>query len=436
MRLAMSATLALTTLVFTATATAADWPHWRGASYNGTSTATNLPVEWSATKNVRWSVPMPGGSSATPIVSGDYVFAVSNSEDMESLYAIALDRNTGVELWRKTVSTNGRKVRRNTLASSSPVTDGKAVYFTFATGDIIACNYDGSEVWTRNLEDDLGPIGQQFGYSSSPFLLDGRLYYALLHGQWHTGNSQSSFTDKDSLLLCLDAANGEDVWRVHRPSDANGESFDSYASPMPYPLNNPTQLVVQGGDFLSAHNLSDGAELWRQGHNPTKGGNWRLIPSPVVAEKFVIGAQPRGGPMFGILPGDQKRINFLKSTWIYNEKTTDVPTPVYHDGRLYVLNGVRGIMMCLDPTTGKELWKGDLENRDRIWSSPTSADGKIYCYNELGATIVLATGDAFNILARNPALDDGDPSKSSIAIAGDSLFIRTPKAVYCIANEG
>ena len=154
------------------------------------------------------------------------------------------------------------------MASCSPVTDGKLVYFMFGTGDLFALDFDGNEVWSKDLEREYGPIGQQFGYSSSPLLYKDRLYLPLLHGQWSVGGPWSSYTDKDSYVLCLDAASGEEVWKVHRPTDARGESFDSYGSAIPYEAGGPPAIIVQGGDYVTGHDPATGKELWRQAHNP------------------------------------------------------------------------------------------------------------------------------------------------------------------------
>ncbi len=70
---------------------------------------------------------------------------------------------------------------------------------------------------------------------------------------------------------------------------------------------------------------------------------------------------------------------------------------------------------------------------ETIWSSPTGADGKIYCLTERGTVIVLDAGEEFNILATIPMGDE--PCKSSIAVAGGQLFIRTVKNLYCVGNK-
>src|SRR6185436_10005330 len=36
------------------------WPQWRGPDGQGISTETNLPTEWSTTRNVVWKAPIDG----------------------------------------------------------------------------------------------------------------------------------------------------------------------------------------------------------------------------------------------------------------------------------------------------------------------------------------------------------------------------------------
>lgn len=422
----------LMALFLAGSSSAGDWPNWRGPGHNGSSAETNLPTEWSPTQNVAWATAMPGPSSATPAIWGNRVFVASCGEDVSDLHALCLDRDTGEILWNKQLVQGAKPTARNTMASPSPVTDGKTVYFTFGRGELFAFDFEGNEVWSKNLQNDYGPIGQQFGYASSPLLYKNRLYFPFLHGQWETGGSWSSYSDKDSYLVCLDAATGDEVWRTHRPSDAVGESFDSYGSAVPYESGGGAAIVVAGGDYITGNDPDTGKELWRYCINPQHRDMWRLIPSPVVLGDLIWGVQPRGGHAIAFRPGQQTQMAYTDAVWTYEERTTDVPTPLHYQGRLYIVNGVRRSMMCLDPATGKELWTGDLGGGARYWSSPTAGDGKIYCMNERGETVVLAAGDEFKILARSAL--GGPITKSTIAIAHNRLFIRTAEQLYCIRS--
>src|SRR5436190_22290726 len=58
-------------------ARAENWPQWRGPTGDGISRETNVPTEWSATKNVAWTLKLPGIGSGTPAVVGDRLFRTS-----------------------------------------------------------------------------------------------------------------------------------------------------------------------------------------------------------------------------------------------------------------------------------------------------------------------------------------------------------------------
>ena len=406
-----------------------DWLHFRGPHFNGTSDDTGLPGVWDKDAIV-WQTPMPGISSASPIILGDRVYCISNSDDMESLEALCLDQATGKVIWQKEFATGVDQPRRNSLASPSPVSDGEKIYFTFGTGDLIATDLDGNVVWHKKLVDDYGPINQQFGYSATPLPFKGKLYIAIMRGQWDRAELLD-FTDEDSHVICLDSSNGKELWKAHRSSDGHDEAFDSYTSPIPYDYGGVSAIITQGGNYVIAHDAQTGKELWRQNHNPEMGKMWRLIPSPVVAEDLVIGVQPRGLSPFAIKPETGKSFAFDESLWIFDGKTTDVPTPVYHEGRVYLLNGVRKLLYCLDAKTGKELWVGEVDADSRIWASPVMADGKMYCLTEAGQVVTMKVGETFEMLSTVSL--GGKECKSSIAIADGKLYVRSSDALYCIS---
>ncbi len=54
-----------------------DWPRWRGPNADSVADGGNLPVQWSQTENVRWSVKLPGWGTSSPVVYGDRLFVTS-----------------------------------------------------------------------------------------------------------------------------------------------------------------------------------------------------------------------------------------------------------------------------------------------------------------------------------------------------------------------
>ena len=65
-------------------------------------------------------------------------------------------------------------------------------------------------------------------------------------------------------------------------------------------------------------------------------------------------------------------------------------------------------------------------------ASPVYADGRIYLLNDRGDTTVVRPGREYKELARSE-LDE--PTQASIAVSGGRLFIRTAKHLYCIAGR-
>ncbi len=92
----------------------------------------------------------------------------------------------------------------------------------------------------------------------------------------------------------------------------------------------------------------------------------------------------------------------------------------------------RGIVVSFDPQTGKPIWDRQRIEPGTYSASPVIADGKIYATNEEGTTTVLATGEAFKILAVNKLADH---TLATSAVADNQIFIRTDNYLYCIAQK-
>src|SRR5688572_13324363 len=54
-----------------------NWPQFRGPLATGVAPQGNPPTEWSAEKNIKWKVAIPGKGSASPIIWGDRIFVLS-----------------------------------------------------------------------------------------------------------------------------------------------------------------------------------------------------------------------------------------------------------------------------------------------------------------------------------------------------------------------
>jgi outer membrane protein assembly factor BamB len=409
-----------------------NWPQWRGPNFDGSSKAKGLPDKIGPDQNMVWKAVMPGPSAGTPAVWEDAVFVSSLDTASGKLLAIRIDRKTGREIWRKEVGFGpGLNRQRNSMASPSPLTDGKHVWFHYATGDLACFDMDGKQAWTRNIVKDHGSFNFMWTYSSTPLLYKGKLYLQVLHNVKPYREGQPG----ESYLLAVDPGTGKDLWKVVRPTDAVNESQESYGTPIPFLSSERQEVVLVGGDAVTGHDAETGKELWRAtGWNPGKEQYWRIITSPVTGGNMVFACAPKTGPVMAIAGGGNGTVPFAWQSQ-GKEFTSDVCVPLYYNDKLYVLDGDRKELTCVDPKTGKELWSGKLDSRPVFRASPTGADGKIYCMNEGGQVWVLSANE-FKILGQaDLGAGTNSDNRASVAAADGKVFVRTGNALYCFGAK-
>ena len=414
---------------------AENWGQWRGPAFNGSSPESNLPDDFSPTKNVAWTVPLPGESAATPIVWGDRVFISSSNEKDKTLRAICLDKKTGKVIWDQEVAIGYSQDDKSNFASPSPATDGNLVVFLYGNGNLAAFDFSGKKLWARQLEKDYGQFAYQWTYGASPLLFDGKLFIQVLQRD-EPVHGRGKGSGIESYLLALEPKTGKELWRHVRPSDARMESHEAYSTPTPFEYQGRTELVVIGGDCITGHSPKDGAELWRWGTwNPTKITHWRLVPSAVTGGGVVLACAPKGSPIYALKAGLKGTQDDSGIAWKSSERevSSDVGTPLFYKGKFYVLNGDRKTISRVEPATGKVDWTGDLESRIKIESSPTGGDDKIYFQNFRGEVFIVAAADKFQLIRKIPMGDESDADlRSSISISDGNLFIRTGHKLFCV----
>jgi outer membrane protein assembly factor BamB len=401
------------------TVRADNWPQWRGPELNGVSRERNLPLKWSATENVSWRVALPEWGASTPIVWGERVFL--HVAEGDKLFLWCVERKQGSVVWKKLLGSGNQKMRKQNMSSPSPVTDGKSVYVMTGTGILKSFDFEGRELWTRDIQKDYGQFGLNWGYASSPLLHEDALYVQVLHGM---------NTDDPSYLLRINRQTGKTVWRVERPTKAIRESPDAYTTPALLRYGKAVEIVVTGGDVVTGHDPTSGRELWRaNGLNPENDPSYRIVASPLVADGLIY-APSRVRPLLALKAGGRGDVTKSHVVWS-TQNGPDVPTPV-SDGKYFYIVNDRGIVWCLDAKTGQEIYGQQRIKPGTYSASPVLADGKIYVTNEDGLTTVIKAGAKFEVLAEN---DLGDYCLSSPAISDGQLFIRTTKHLYCIGKR-
>ena len=93
----------------------------------------------------------------------------------------------------------------------------------------------------------------------------------------------------------------------------------------------------------------------------------------------------------------------------------------------------KGIVVCRDARSGKEIYRERLGGRGNCYASPVVGDGKIYAGTDGGILVVIKPGDRFQVLARN---DLGEGIMATPALVDDKIYVRTDRHLYAFAEGG
>ena len=422
---------------------AANWPQFRGPHASGKADGAHLPDRWSAADgtNIAWRTAIPGLAHSSPVVWGDRVFvttAISSRKDATfkpGLYGegtasedvtshkwnvIALDRRTGKVVWERTAYEGAPKEKRHikaTYANSTPATDGEYVVALFGSQGLYAYDMDGNLKWSR----DLGRLNAgaydlpeyEWGSASSP----------IIHRDLVIVQADQQ---KDSFVIARRLKDGTTAWKTTR------DEFPSWATPTVYPDPKRPELVTNAPKFIRGYDPATGKELWRLGRSSNI-----TAPTPIFEKDRIVvmsGRRPNA-PIFVLQPGASGDITLAEGAtsggpvlWTRVQAGSYMPTPVVHDGLLYVLKN-QGIFTAWDLATGEKKYEQRLEVTSGFSGSPVLADGKLYLPSEDGEVFVVKTGPEFQLLAKNPM---GQPLMATPAIAGDTLIIRGEKDLFAV----
>ena len=386
-----------------------DWPWWRGPTLDGKSEDGKVPREWSYNRNVIWQVPVPGRGHSTPSVWGDRVFVSTANEQDGTQSLLSFDRKTGRERWNTRIheGTFARMHRANSQASATPACDGERVYVPFVIDDALhltATDLDGKIVWQRSA----GAFESEHGYGSSPVLHESTVIVC--------GDSL-----EDSFLAAFDRESGEPVWKTTRGDAPN------YATPIVANVAGRKQLLICGMLAVESYDPDSGERIWF-----VKGGPSTIAACTMTFDGdlvFASGGYPEK-ELLCIKADGTGDVTDSHVVWREKRGTTYVPSPLAHEGKLFVVND-KGIVSCFAQKTGELIWRDRLHGG--FSASPTLADGHLFVPNEKGVVYVLEAADEFRLVATNEL---GDGGFASPVICGAQIFLRTASQLYCIGESG
>lgn len=407
----MNRPLALFLSAISALASSLEWPEFRGPTGQGISTATNLPVKWSAAENVRWKTPLEEGWSSPVISQGKiYLTGATNVGNGISLRAICLNFESGEVIWNVETlhaPAAGQKHRKNSLASPTPIVRDGKVYVHFGHLGTAALDLTGKVLW-RQSSISYTPV---HGNGGSPALVGELLIF-------------SCDAARDPFLVALDVADGSIKWRTPRNSPARNQF--SFSTPLLVKIDGVEQLISPASGFVGAYDSRTGKELWRAGY----GEGYSVIPRPVYAHDLLFVSSGFDRPVIYALNPLSAKGDVTDSAVIWNQAKGAPCTPslLAVGEELYSVSD-SGIASCFDATSGKTHWSERLGGG--FSASPVCAEGKIYFQNEEGVGFVVKAAKTYELLAKNEL---GDRTLASVAAVDNALLIRSAEFLWRIGK--
>jgi len=409
-------------LLLPISATADDWPQWRGPNRDNVSHETGLLDSWpDRGPPLLYRVEGLGGGISPPAIVGDRAITITEFDGHE--YVVAFNADTGQRLWLTPLGLQSHEfvsyhVLMRWLSQRMPtVHDGK-LYAVTAFGLLVCLAIeDGRPLWSKDFRQEYGVTGQTWGYCDYP-LVDGDLLICVPGGAHAT-------------VVALDRHTGQEVWRRLMPSALSSTSPKSfqrsaYAATLPGREENVDFFAVTTSEAIHFLSKSDGKPL------ADFSGIYQTIANSHTAlfhqGDLVVTNGYAGGIARLSLSSTELGIDLVAR---YQHRAG---LDAFHDIGLiarrklfHVRNGQ--ILMSLDPDTGETLFARRMGSR----FAHTYADGHLYCVSVEGL-VSLVDVDSASLETRSSfPLPDIQPARGVTlpVIAHGRLYLRFDNQLFC-----
>jgi outer membrane protein assembly factor BamB len=279
---------------------------------------------------------------------------------------------------------------------------------------------DGKELWFL----DLGEFQHMWGYASSPVFHKDRIILNCGPG-------------KRTFVTAIDLATGETRWQTDEPIEGNGDRNENgkysgtWSTPVVARVDGRDQVICSMTKRVNAYDPDTGEILWTcDGLRGPRGD--LAYSSPLIAAETCVMFGGGRGPSFAFKLGGSGNITENSRLWREERNPQSIGSGVVVGKHIYVPDADPGTLRCIEPETGTVVWQERMPG-GRAWGSIAYADRRAYVTCQNGDTVVFAPHpDGYKELAVNSL---GEPSNSTPAIADGEIFVRTFKALYCIATD-
>lgn len=469
----------------------ADWPQFRGLNSSGRSAESEIVTEFGPGENELWSLETPLGHSS-PIVHGSQVFLTGFDKEQRILSILGVDRMNGLVAWQRNFQPSEFEKGHPSFnpASSTPACDGEVVVAYFGSYGLVACDCAGEVLWERKM-----PVPKSYaGNATSPIIVGDLVYLYRANyvdhflmavekrsGEvvWkvdqdepfdaelactacpivvgdqlivHSARSVQSYellTGKRRWLAkCATTATstpiviGEEVivaaWnkmgepslrppfpeygKLLRENDQNQDGLIQREElPTLWIFHRPEGVEAPQNGATVRFRFAD-----KNGDGAISSGEWETSIQELNAYRdtykthgmIAIPLNSRG-----IVDSDNIRVLETKSI-------PEVPSPISDDSYLYFIkNG--GVLTCLEPESGRRIYRGRTSGRGTHYASPIIAGSYLVTTSGDGILSVIELGSELKVVASN---EMREAVYATPAVKDGTLYVRTHRRLFAFAK--
>ena len=246
--------------------------------------------------------------------------------------------------------------------------------------------------------------------------------FAVVGGRLYTMGTR----DGSEVLICLDAAKGDEIW-VAKLGSILGNGWGD--GPRGTPTVDGDNVYTMGGEgTLVAVKASDGKELWRTTMDSLGGKKpgWGYTESVLVDGNHVICTPGGSKGTVAALDKTNGQVVWQSADWTDGAQYSSVVPATMNGKAVYVQRSMANVV-GLDAKTGKVLWQQPYPGKTAVIPTPIVKGNQIYVTAGYGVGCMSFTIDADNKI--NMLYDETmSPNKvmknhhGGVILVGDHVF--------------
>ncbi len=345
-----------------------DWPQWRGPNRDGVWRETGLLESIPATGLKVRWRARIGNGYSGPVVAQGRVFVTDHLVPSEVERVLCFEEATGQPLWVQSYPCDYEDMEYGNGPRASPTVYEGKVYTLGTKGHLLCLDAVQGDVLWKK------DLAKEYNAriprygASAAPMIVGNLLIVCAGGQ------------PDATVIAFDRNTGQERWKALADRPA-------YSAPLVITAGGCQQAIVWTADHINSLEPTTGKVYWQVPYKTTF-DEAQVVASPVLHQDMLLclAAWNRGSVMVK-LDSDKPAAAQLWRT--RSKPSTSFSTPLFQDDRHFYAIENDGSLRCLAATSGEEVWETREPTSTRLGNAHLTPNGdRVFLFNHTGHLIL------------------------------------------------